>query len=180
MLEKLLSQKKEAIIKGWHKQILNVYPSDYQKLLKREKDRFANPVGSAISEGIEGLFEALLHKFDTDTCNIYLDKIIRIKAVQDFSPAGAVDFIFLLKKVVRTELKAEIRQNDLFDELLEFESKIDMLALLAFNIYLQCREKLYELRVNEFKRMTSNLLRKANLTTDISEENLESEFKNTN
>jgi hypothetical protein len=34
---------------------------------------------------------------------------------------------------------------------LKLESRIDELALLAFEIYMQCREKIYECRVNEVK-----------------------------
>jgi hypothetical protein len=87
--------------------------------------------------------------------------------VQDFTPSKAVNFIFILKKVVREELKKEIRQDQIDDELLSFESKVDDLALFAFNIYMQCRDQLNQLKVDELKRMTFTLLKKANLMYEI-------------
>ena len=75
--------------------------------------------------------------------------------------------MFQLKKVIREKLGNEIREHGLTDELLLLESKIDDLALLAFDIFMQCREQVYELRANEVKSMTYALLKKANLLQEI-------------
>ena len=88
----------------------------------------------------------------------HLDQVIRIRAVQDFSPAQAVGFIFLLKKAVREQLEKDIREKRLSEEISLFESKIDELALLSFDIYMKCREKIYEIRVNEVKNRTCRLM----------------------
>ena len=50
----------------------------------------------------------------------------------------------------------------MFDELLAFESKIDELALTAFNRYVECREKVFELKANEVKNRYSGLVRRLN------------------
>jgi len=138
--------------------------------LKKQKDRFANPVGYTISQGIEGLFEELLQGMDSGKVSSFLDNIVRVRAVQDFPPSQAMAFIFLLKKVIKEELKSEIRENGLAEELLIFESKIDALALLSFDIYMKCREKIYEIRVKEVKNSVHMLLRKANLICEIPEQ----------
>jgi len=166
-LEDILSQKRSAILKRWFDVILETYPADTQGFLKKQKDRFANPVGYTISQEIEALFGELLQGMDSDKISPFLDRIIRIRAVQDFSPPEAMAFIFLLKKVIREELKNEIRENQIFEELLKFESKIDELALLSFDIYAKCREKVYELKVSETKRMLFGPLKKANLICEI-------------
>jgi hypothetical protein len=41
------------------------------------------------------------------------------------------------------------------------EGKIDEMALISFNIYMECREKLYQLRVDEIKNRTARLLQRA-------------------
>ena len=82
-------------------------------------------------------------------------------------------FIFLLKKVVRESLEKEIRQNQIYGALLEFESTIDDLALFAFDIYVKCREQIYELKTDELKRMTYTLLKKANLMYEIPDQEFE-------
>ena len=151
MLEHLLSQKRAAILKRWLGLILGTYPADSSRFFKREKDRFVNPVGYTISLEIEALYDELLQGMNRDKLSASLDNIIRIRSVQDFSPSQAIAFVFLLKKAIREELASEIRENQLFEELLRFESRIDQLALLAFDIYMKCREKVYEIRVNEVK-----------------------------
>jgi hypothetical protein len=60
-----------------------------------------------------------------------------------------LSFAFLLKKAIREILGKEIRTNQDYDELMEFESKIDRLALQAFDIYMNCREKLFEIKLSQ-------------------------------
>jgi len=169
-IENLLSQKRAAILERWFDVMLETYPIDTSMFLKKQKDRFANPVGYTISQGIEGLFEELLQGMDSGKVSSFLDNIVRVRAVQDFPPSQAMAFIFLLKKVIKEELKSEIRENGLAEELLIFESKIDALALLSFDIYMKCREKIYEIRVKEVKNSVHMLLRKANLICEIPEQ----------
>ena len=42
---------------------------------------------------------------------------------------------------------------------MKFESRIDKLAFLAFDIYMKCREKVYEIRVNEIKSERENAIK---------------------
>ena len=148
---------------------LETYPSDTLRFMKKQKDRFANPVGYTISKEIENIYEELLQGIDAERVSPILERIIRIRAIQDFTPSQAVSFIFLLKRVIQKELKTEIRENRLSDEVLIFESRIDDLALLGFDIYSKCREKIYELRANEAKNQVSRLLQRAGLISEIPE-----------
>jgi hypothetical protein len=166
-LEEILREKKSDIRDRWVRLILETYPSDAKRFLAKQKDPFANPVGTTISGEIEHIYEELLDGLDPDRIAPYLDGIIRIRAVQDFTPSQAMAFVFLLKKVIRSELENEIREGLLSDELLEFEARIDRLALLAFDIYMKCREKLYEIRANEAKNHVSSLLRRTGLVCEI-------------
>lgn len=169
-LKDLLLEKKSTILKRWFNMILETYPSTTSNFLKKQKNCFANPVGYNISQGINGIFDELLNEADTDKVSPFLDNIIRIKAVQDFSPSQAMSFIFLLKKAIRESLGNKIHETHISKELLLFESKIDDLALLSFDIYMKCREKVYELKANELRNMPFSLLRKANLIYEIQEE----------
>ena len=92
----------------------------------------------------------------------FLDKVIRIRAVQDFTPSQALAFIFDLKRLVREELGGEIREGQLSEELRRFEEEIDKVGLLALDIYMKCREEIYEVRVKEVKRSVSRLIDRAN------------------
>jgi len=172
VLEYFLSQKKASILERWFYLTLETYPAETSRFLKQEKDRFINPVGYTISQEIEALYDELLRGMNPAKLSTSLDNIIRIRSVQDFSPSQAIAFVFLLKKAVREELESEIRENQLFEELLKFESRIDELALLASDIYVRCREKIYEMRINEVKaerERVFKLLERANPRYDRSE-----------
>ena len=120
-----------------------------------------------MSQGTEGILEVLIAGKELTEDLHFLNDFIKVRAIQDFTPSKAMNFIFLLKKVIRDALEKEIRQNQIYDVLLELESKIDDLALFAFDIYVKCREQIYELKTDELKRMTYTLLKKANLMYEI-------------
>jgi len=168
-LETLLTQNRSTIVNRWLDQILDTYPDDTHKFLKKQKNQFANPVGYTLSEEIDRLYTELLQGIDSDRATSILDRIIRIRAIQDFSPSQAVGFILRLKEVIREKLETEIQENRLSDELILFESRIDDLILLAFEVYMRCREKLYEIRANETKNQVYRLLKKADLISEIPE-----------
>lgn len=165
-LKALLSEKKAAIVKKWFDLIIDNYPADASDFLKKQKNRFSNPVGHTISQGIDGLFDEILHGIDSEKLFPFLNDIIKIKAVQDFSPSKAVSFVFLLKQAIREEMGSEIKKKQMSDELRLFEEQIDELALLSFDIYMKCRERIYEIKADEVRRMTFRLLQRANLICD--------------
>ena len=163
-LKDSLSERKENILEKWFELIIDAYPPDTSRFLRDQKDRFANPVGATISRGLEGIFEEILKdKQDQAKVSVFIDNIIRIKAVQNFNPSQVISFIFLLKNIIRDELAGDALQNLDADELLALESQIDGLALMAFDIFMSCREKIYEIKSNEARDMTFRLLQRADL-----------------
>jgi len=78
-----------------------------------------------------------------------------------------VGFVFGLKKIIRDELASEIRQEGFSDEWAAFESQIDSLALLCFDIYTECRQKISDIRVNEVRNQSARLLKMAGLVYEI-------------
>lgn len=165
-LKNLLLQKKASILERWFDLILETYPAGASKSLKREKDRFVNPVGYAISREIRTLYDGLMQGINTDQLSSSLNNIIRIRSVQDFPPSRAIGFIFLLKRAIREVLERRIQEKQVLGEWLEFQTRIDQLTLLAFDIYMECREKICEIRVNEAKadrEMAFRLLERMNV-----------------
>ena len=169
-LKNFLLEKKAPIVKKWCDVVLSAYPEQSRSFLKKQKDRFANPVGGTIFEGIESIYDELLQGTDSDKISLFLDNIIRVRAVQEFSPSQAVGFVFGLKKVIREELKSEILKEGISEEWAAFESRIDGLALLCFDIYTACRQKISDIRVDEVRRRSSKLLKMAGLLYEVPEE----------
>lgn len=169
-LENLLADKRSRVIKAWRELIFGTYPDDSQRFLRKEKDQFANPVGGVISREIETLYDEITTSCDTDRISSCLDNIIRIRAVQDFRPSQAVAFVLQLKNILREVIGDEISLHGLSSEFQNFENRIDEIALLAFDIYSSCRQKIYDVRVNEIKNQLGRLLERANLTIEIPEQ----------
>jgi RsbT co-antagonist protein rsbRD N-terminal domain len=151
MLRDLIKTKKTAILDRWFALILETYPPDTARILKAEKDRFVNPVGATLSKEIEVLYDQLVHEMNSEKISTALENILRIRSIQDFSPSQAVLFIHHLKRAIKEELARELRGDPMFREWMTLESSIDHLSLVAFDIYMTCREKIYESRVHEMK-----------------------------
>ena len=166
-LKNQLLEKKTAILKKWFDAVADTYPDNTSSFLKKKKAQFTNPVGYNLAEGLEGLFEALLQGVILDKVSAFLDSIIRIRSIQEFTPSEAVAFVFQLKKIVRQELGSDVlQQQRMIEELAAFDAAIDDLALFSFDIYMKCREKIYELKANEARSMTFRLLQQAKLIVD--------------
>ena len=171
-LKDLLTQSKSELVERWINTIFETYPKDTSVFLKTKKDRFNNPVGYTVTSGIEKIFDVLLGEGDFSEGLPYLKDIIKVRAVQDFSPSKAIAFIFALKGIIRNELDKDLRQIR-FDDLRSFDARVDELALYAFDIYVENREQIYKLKTDELKRMTFLLLKKANLMYEIPFEEFE-------
>ena len=161
-LRELLENKKAAIVDRWCDLTLQVYPDESARLMRREKDRFQNPVGRVTRESLESLFDGLRTGRPPEEMTDALDGIVRIRAVQDLSCSAALAFIFELKRVVRDELGEEAVGRTPEAELSALEAGIDRLTLQAFDLFVLCRDKIHELRVGEIKRRTSVLFERMN------------------
>jgi hypothetical protein len=174
-LEDLLLQRASRILKKWMDLIFDTYPSDARRFLSKQKDPFANPVGTTLSREIETFYREFLGAGNPEKLTGALDALIRVRAVQEFSPSGAVGFLFLLKKIIREETIKEVRENRISQEaLLALESRLDDLALAGFDVYMRCKEKVYEIRAREASSQVSGLLRRAGLVSEIPAWNSES------
>jgi hypothetical protein len=151
MLKDLLASKKSAIVNNWIQLIVETYPSKTSSFLISQKDRFSNPVGYAISNSAEKIFEEIINQNDIENVKTSLTDLIKIRAVQNFLPSEATGFIFSLKKVIRKELEQEAIEGKILSELIDIEKYIDDVGLAAFDEYMDAREKLFKIRINEIK-----------------------------
>ena len=139
-----LARRRGAIVAEWFERTIESYPDQSSRFLRGEKDPFRNPVGHTLREGLAVLFDELLAGMDSSRITAALDSIVRIRAVQDSTPSQAVGFLFLLKRILREE-EPEM-------EPAEIDTRIDGMILLAFDLYMKCREKIYEIRAAEAQR----------------------------
>jgi hypothetical protein len=132
----------QSILDRWIAQTIGSYPAEVQSRLRSEDDPFRNPVGQALKENLAVLLRELFGEMNRAEIAPALEALIRIRAVQDFSPADAVRFVFDLRPIVR-ELTGET------DEALQ--TRIDALCLASFDFYMNCREQVFALRTKEIR-----------------------------
>ncbi|GAB6057472.1 RsbRD N-terminal domain-containing protein [Desulfonatronum parangueonense] len=162
----LLKDNKVMLVDRWTKLTLQTYPAESANFYTREKDQFANPVGHAMNKGLAEIFDAMLGGLDVQQITAIMDSMIRIRAVQGFTPSKSLAFLLFIKKIIREELGSEIKAKGMEDQLLVFEERIDGVLLVAFDIYSQCRSTLTELKSNEFINRHARLLKRANLMSE--------------
>jgi hypothetical protein len=169
-LDILLSQRRSALVKLWFDEVVRTYPADTSQFLKQQKDPFANPVGKTTVNGLDALFNILTTGMDKEVINSFLDPIIRIRALQGFTPSQAVSFILSLKQIIKKNLEKELKDIRMMDAFIAFEARIDDLCLIAFDIYVGCREKMYQIQANEMRNTTFRAFQRAGLVKEVPEE----------
>ncbi len=141
------AQQRKAIADRWLEAVLGTYAKDTASFLRRERNAFANPVGNALRDGTRAIVESLAEGLDAERVCRALDDIMKMRVLQDFTPAQAVGFVFPLKTAYRAVLGATEA-----GEAAALDAEIDRIALYAFDLYVRWRDRVHELRVNEVKR----------------------------
>jgi len=150
-LKSFLAENKETLLTRWFHLVLEAYPKETARHFKNDKSQFANPIGHNIHEGLDAIYDELIQEMNEEQLYKALDRILRIMAIQDITPSQAVLFLFKLKNVVRESVAKELKTGKLIDQLFAYEEKIDQAIHLAFNIYIECRETIYKMRLHEVK-----------------------------
>ena len=131
---------REAIAAQWLERVLRTHPG----FLGEEPDPFRNPVVYTLRESLRILLDELLLDMDAHRVCAALDAVVQIRAVQDLAPGRALEFLFQLKGILREHPPG--RELDLL------YTRIDGMALEAFDLYVKYREKTFEARANEARR----------------------------
>lgn len=152
VLRELLRRKADVVAARWCDAVLATYPERAYAAWTRETDPFANPVGHSLRVGTRAILGALLEGADGDALRESVRDIVRIRAVQQMSPSVAVGFVFQLKDAVRSVLADDLRGHRLDGELAGLDREIDGVAMAAFDVYAEQRDRVVELRMNELKR----------------------------
>ena len=165
-LQELMRDRKKTILDQWFHQFIGAYPPESVKYFERVENTFSNPIGSNVHRSLVAILDELLSEQDADKIYRDLEMIMRIKAVQDVSPSQAIAFIFGLKSIIRSNFASELKSGEVkLDELLDFFDSLDTIALLAFNLYVDSRELVYDMRITEM-RQRMDILEKANLLNE--------------
>jgi hypothetical protein len=168
-LPTLLERNREAILEKWFEAIVNTYPKQTSDILAKQKDRFRNPIGHAIESSIGPTYDQIIAEMDDGQLRSALDSVVRIRSIQEFAPSEALAFVFQLKSVIRDVLGDQTREFERSGGLADLDARIDRVALLAFDKYMECREQLFEIRAREIRSQSSKLMERINLKPGASQ-----------
>jgi hypothetical protein len=137
------AETKNAILQEWLAQAAHTWPEQAAHTLLDVRDPFRNPVGCALREALPELLDAVLADECPEGVGGVLDRLVRIRAVQDFSASQAVSFLLLLKPVLRARLGGRVEA---------LEDRVDRLLLMAFDLFTSCREQARHIQLDEARR----------------------------
>ena len=128
--------------------------------MRTRTDPFANPVGEMTNTMAVYLYDAAAgENIDPEQLDDALNRFVRLRSVQDFSPSRGIGVIYVMKQFMREGLLEAFIREGLIEAYLEAESRIDTLALMAFDLYIASREALAEQRITEIRNKHSQVVR---------------------
>lgn len=148
----LVAEHRGAVLADWLERILATYPPETARFLRETGDPFGNPVGAALREELGTLLDGVLGRVDDARLQSALDRIVRVRAVQEMAPSAAVGFVLELKPILEQLLLdcgVEAR-----DEQESLHRQVDRVVLAAFDVYSSCREQVYEIRVRSIRELS--------------------------
>lgn len=140
---------KEKIVNKWVEYTLSTYGAS--SFFTSQRDKFANPVGGNIREALNTLFLLLVSGAEKKAYLVPLEQILSIRSVQQFTPSQAIAPLNAVKHITREVFTADRERSHLVAELYDFEFAVDLVLLSAFDVYMQYRERLYQVRINEIR-----------------------------
>src|ERR1035441_8462243 len=90
-----------ALLDAWLQVTAQSYPAETARHLLEERDQFRNPVGHAMREALQALLDVDLGRIPAADAAAPLERLMRIRAVQDLSPGQAIGFVFQLNPLLR-------------------------------------------------------------------------------
>lgn len=160
MALELLREHKKEVVNAWVDAVFATYPFETTGFLRTKQDPFGNPVAHMTRESAAILFDAVAgEEMYPPTVKAALERFVKLRAVQKFVPSESLAVIYLMKPILRKQVLPAMSRVGQLAAYLEAESRLDSLALLAFDIYSEARETLAEARIKEIRNQHAQLAR---------------------
>ncbi len=154
--------KKKEVVSAWTESVFKSYPLDTTGFLRTKQDDFANPVGEITNTVGNYIFDAIAgeHILE-DKLYMALERFVKIRSVQDFTPSQGLGVLFVFKQIFRAACLPEFEKKGDVAAYLEAESRLDTICLMAFEMYVTTRDTLAQMRITEIRNGHSQIVRLA-------------------
>ena len=171
MLDRDIAEHQDEILKRWIDSVVDGYPEETAKFLRSKTDPFANPVGAGLREGLAELLDGIIHGVEPEELSSALDRVVRVRAVQEFAPSAAINFVFELKGLLREVVgDTNTETNGTPDPI---DQRIERLGMCAFDVYMRCREQMWAIRAQEIRNQSVGIMERVAEWRERREENSE-------
>ena len=142
---------RDLFVQEWLACTLRTYPDHTGRFLRAERDPFRNPVGHTLRVALGELAAELFGAFDRTRVLASLDAIVRIRAVQDFTPADAVGFVPLARDAARAV--ADTGDPGPGPGSLDIiDARIDDMARMAADLHARCLDEMHAIGARAARR----------------------------
>ena len=134
-------EARARLVEKWLASALDPHGTKIAQRAAADDDPYRNPVGYVLRSNMAALVAELLGAMDAQAIDAAFANIVAVRAVQNLTVGQALGFVYALREVLRAEMPDA--------DIAELDKRIDRFSLAAFAQYLQSRERLLELRLNE-------------------------------
>ncbi len=153
-------EAKDKVLEKWLADFFKHYGIDAQGVSRTVDDRFMNPVGFVVKNATKILFSAVIgEEIEREEVQKQVYELMRIQAIQQLSPAQAHLPFIALKEHLFQLLNSDLNGKENFLEFKTMTDRVDTLMLMAFDVFMQDKEVLYRVRVQELKNAQAQILR---------------------
>ncbi len=162
----MIDSKKDRWIRDWFEAVIATYPAESASFFRDTKDQFSNPVGATLRRGVREIFEVVSgDSFDPDKAREALLPVVKLRAVQEFPPSVAIGFLFELPRIIARGMRRNDHETRRFLE--RVSRNLEQAVLMAFDIYMDCKTKVFELKARQSRNQVGKLLVKKGLVDDL-------------
>ncbi|MDR2799909.1 MAG: RsbRD N-terminal domain-containing protein [Desulfovibrio sp.] len=152
--------RRETIVGLWTEAVYALYPLETTDFLRTREDPFANPVADMTREAGSAIYDAVAGAdIKIEDMKNALDRFVKWHAAQQEAPSRGIGVLLLMKPILREQVLPGLAGQGNLKDYLDAESRLDTLALLAFDMYMAARERLAQARVGEIRLRYAQLER---------------------
>jgi len=151
-----LIEKKTKLFDKWKE--VSLLPFQESSTFFKNTAQFANPVSWATEKDLNLIYDSITGLLDAKSTDKALDGIVRLRAVQEASPSESVKFLYNFKKLLKDQFKdfdkLKLKSGEIISlqEFVEMDLLIDNLIYRAFDLYMNCREQLFKIKLDQISK----------------------------
>ncbi len=104
-IQEIFRSQKNDVVRLWTEAVYSTYPFETTGFLRTKRDPFGNPVAHMTREAAGTLYDAVAgEEVEIDTVKAALERFVKLRAVQTFTPSQGLGVFYLMKPLLRERI----------------------------------------------------------------------------